>query len=82
MSDVNRVNRMAIGLLVIVGCVVAATHVGSLVSSLWFAAAMWPAAYLMFTGFVGIDPLHDPRKREKKCEKPLPPAGPFIVHSC
>jgi len=81
MSDVSRVARMVLGMLVIIGCAVAASMHNSIFSGTWFAFAMWPAAYLMFTGFIGFDPLNDPRRHQKKCEKPLPPVGPFIVHS-
>jgi hypothetical protein len=73
---------MAIGMMVIIGCAVAAINLGPLTSGIWFSALMWPAAYLMFIGFTGFDLLNDPRKLQKRCEKPLPPAGPFIVHSC
>ena len=80
LSAINRVIRLAMGLLVIVGSAVAAINLSPLISGIWFTAPMLPAVYLMFTGFTGFDPLHDPRKLHKRCEKPFPPIGPFIVH--
>jgi len=70
---------MAVGMLVIIGCAIAAAKLTSLVSGIWFAVAMWPAAYLMFTGFTGFDPLSAPHKTQKTCKMPFIPAGPYCA---
>ncbi len=79
-STTQRVTRMVAGMAVIIGCAIGAINYSPLVDNIWFAAAMWPAAYLIFSGFTGFAPFAS-GTQQGKCKKPLPPIGPFIVYT-
>ncbi len=81
MGTAHRIIRMVVGVSIIIGCAIAAINYSPLVDGMWFAALMWPAAYLMFTGFTGVGPFGMPQKQKNKCRNPQPPIGPFIVHT-
>ncbi len=77
----HRIARMVIGMAIIIASVVGAIQYSLLVDSSWFAIAMWPAAYLMFTGFTGVAPFATPSKQQHKYRTPRSSIGPFVVHT-
>ncbi len=79
-NTTQRITRIVVGMAIIIGCTIGAINYSLLVDSTWFATAMWPAAYLLFSGFTGFAPFGN-TTRQRKCKKPLPPIGPFIVYT-